>query len=63
MQLKLYMKSGNIVLIDHVDDWRIEYSGDSIVSLNVTWAKSKEAGKGVVIASLALCQIEAIEAL
>ena len=62
MKLKLYMKSGNQIMITHVEDLRIKYRDDTIIEIDID--RSENAPKtGVMIASIALSQIEAIEAI
>lgn len=63
MKLKFYMKSGNTLTMNHVEDWNIKYQGDEIISLNVTWDKGKVENRGVIIGSMNLSQIEAMEAV
>ena len=62
MKLKLYMKSGNQIMITHVEDLRIRYQGDVITMINIDWAKNAPK-TGVMIQSIALREIEAIEAI
>lgn len=60
MNVKLYMKSGNQITIKSVEDFKITYNGDTINSINVVFEDSKKS-KGVMIESINLSQIEAIE--
>lgn len=60
MKARLYMKSGNQVTITHVKDVTIKYSGNTITGFEVEWEK-KAPKTGVMIGSIALDQIEAIE--
>jgi len=62
MELKLYMKSGNQIIITHVDDCKVNYINNDITGLNVTWSKNKP-NTGVMIGSIALNQIEAVETI
>ena len=61
-KVKLYMKSGNQIMITHVDDLRIKYTSDVITMINIDWAKNAPK-TGVMIPSLNLSQIEAIEVI
>lgn len=61
MKLRMYMKSGNQVTLTNVADWKIKYQGNEITSLHVEYEKSKPDDKGVVIGSIDLSQIEAME--
>lgn len=54
------MKSGNQITIKSVEDFKITYNGDTINSINVVFEDSKKS-KGVMIGSINLSQIEAIE--
>jgi hypothetical protein len=60
MNVKLYMKSGNQIIIKEVEDFKITCNGNTIKSINVEWEDSK-GSRGVMIGSLDLSQIEAIE--
>lgn len=58
MTLHIYMKSGNIITCNWVKDWKLRYQGNEILALSIKYrwfAKPK-----LIIASLALDQIEAI---
>ena len=63
MKLRLYMKSGNQIMITHVEDLRIKYRGDTITMIDIDWAKNAPKKTGVMIQSIALNQIEAVEAI
>ena len=49
-------------MITHVEDLRIRYQGDVITMINIDWAKNAPK-TGVMIQSIALREIEAIEAI
>jgi len=57
------MKSGNQIMINHVKDFRIKYRGDIITMIDIDWSKNAPKKTGVMIQSIALSQIEAIEAI
>ena len=58
MKVFIYMKSGNVIDIDGVEDFKIKYCGDEITSLTIS--VNKDARKRLVVQSIALSQIEAI---
>ena len=62
MDVKLYMKSGNVITITQLEDVKIKYIGNEITAFDVVWAESKP-GHGVMIGSIALDQIEAVETI
>ena len=49
-------------MITHVEDLRIKYQGDVITMIDIDWATNAPR-TGVMIQSIALSQIEAIEAI
>lgn len=56
----LYMKSGNKVKIEGISNITISKHGNEIRELEVTWANTGES-EGVLVGSIVLNQIEAIE--
>lgn len=70
MKIKLYMKSGNTLIIKRVKKYEYEYDGDDIVSLSILHYRhfrnmcgSTKRPNGVMMQSITLSQIEAIEQL
>ena len=61
MKVRLFMKSGNQVVITHVEDFSIKYNGDRIKELSVVWEDDVPKKIGVMVGSINLSQIEAIE--
>lgn len=62
MKLTIYMKSGNVIKLDKVEDWNFKYSGDEITSLSIKqsskfWFKPKNK---LLVESINLSQIECI---
>mgnify|MGYP003631519264 CR=1 FL=1 len=49
-------------MITHVEDLRIKWQGDVITMVDIDWAKNAPK-TGVMIQSIALSQIEAIEVI
>lgn len=61
MELEIYMKSGNVIKIDRVDDWSVEADGDSVVNLSIVQNKSFFGKtRKLLMSTIALSQIEAI---
>lgn len=62
MILDIYMKSGNVITIRHIESYEIKNNGDEIVSLMLE--KEKRFGltrhAGLVVKTIALTQIEAV---
>ena len=54
----IFMKSGNVLILDKVSEINIKYIGNEIMSLNIS--QSKKVDVELFAASLALDQIEAI---
>lgn len=64
MQLKLYMKSGNVVTVSGVKDVNYKYLGNEITGLTVEWtwlARKFSKKRGVLLKSIDLSQIECME--
>jgi hypothetical protein len=62
MTLKIYMKSGNVLKVDKVEEWEARYKEDNITYLSVTqttkgFFKCKNELK---VGTVSLNQIEAI---
>ncbi len=58
MQLKIYMKSGNVLKLPGVKDWEAKWRSDEITYLRVIykwWAREK-----LLVGTINLSQIEAI---
>ena len=60
MKAKLFMKSGNTMVITDLVDLSIKYTGDLITSLNVEF-ENNASPTGIMISSICLAQIEGIE--
>lgn len=63
MRLNLYMKSGNIIVVRGVKEWKVRAEGNLIVLLHIerTWlANHLWKPTKLVMSSLDLSQIEAI---
>jgi hypothetical protein len=64
MKLKLYMKSGNVIIIKGIKDIHYKYIGNEITALTVEWtwlAKKFSQKRGVLLKSVDLSQIECME--
>jgi len=62
MELHFHMKSGKTLVQKEVKDWKIEYNGDQITSLDVVYERNiTELDRYLVVGSICLSQIECIE--
>ncbi len=62
MKLLIHMKSGKTITVRNVKDWKIEYTGNEVTSIKIERGKSFwPTQKGLIIKSIALDQIEAME--
>ena len=60
--LVLYMKSGNIIKVTHVEKWSFKSSGDDIEALTIVKTPSTfRKARGLLLSTLNLGQIEAVE--
>lgn len=59
MKLSLYMKSGNVIQVSGIKDWKIEYRGNEVTSISIKYGWWK-IGPRLVLGSLDLSQIEAM---
>jgi hypothetical protein len=57
------MKSGNTLIMNDVEIWNIKYKGNVITDISITWGEKKKENIGVIVGSLDLSQIEAIESI
>jgi hypothetical protein len=55
--LEIYMKSGNVLVLDNVKDWKSENRGDALTRLEVSW---KNPRRQLLVATIALSSVEAI---
>jgi hypothetical protein len=63
MKLKIYMKSGNVIALSGIEEYKIENTGNEITSLEIT-QKHKIFGvfpsTRLLVKTIALDQIEAV---
>jgi len=60
--LRLYMKSGNIITVENVEKWMVETADNNgITYLKIEKAKRSGKARGLLMTTLDLSQIEAIE--
>ena len=55
--LNVYMKSGNVIVLDGIKDYEIKNQGDDIVGFKIEWHKPKHQ---LLVKTLDLLQIEAV---
>lgn len=61
MKLKLYMKSGNVITVNRVKDWKIKWEGNCVTFLSIERHKPFfTADERPIMGSIDLRQIEAI---
>lgn len=62
MTLKIYMKSGNILKVDKVTEWKVQYQEDNITYLSVTQTTKGffKCKNHLQVETVSLNQIEAI---
>jgi hypothetical protein len=56
--LHIYMKSGNVVVIDGIEQWEFKANASSVTSFKIKW--SNLSTRRLLVTTLALDQIEAI---
>jgi len=60
--LTLHFMSGKTLYIEGVKDWKMEYDGDNIKTLEVEYHKPQPSGnRGIIFGALNLSRIEAME--
>jgi hypothetical protein len=57
MTLEIYMRSGNVLVLDGVKDWKTETAGDTVTRLELSWFNPS---RRLVVSTIALGNIEAI---
>ena len=63
MTLRLYMKSGNVIVLERIKSWEVKTTGYTITSLELEHERGGSFSKSVercISSSLRLDQIEAI---
>jgi hypothetical protein len=56
------MKSGKTLVQKEVKDWKIEYNGEGLTSLNIVYEhNTSDIDRYLVVGSICLSQIECIE--
>jgi len=59
MKLNLYMKSGNVIVLNGIDNYKLKANNDNIIYLELVMS-DKARGEKLIMPSLDLSQIEAI---
>jgi hypothetical protein len=57
MTLEVYMKSGNVLVLDRIKKYEVSSRGDTIVRLELSW---KRPERQLIVTSIDLSNIEAI---
>lgn len=63
--LKLYMKGGAVIRLPYIEDWEVEYRGNSIVTLMVKrhWLSKILPCEKLIVPSVNLSEIQALTRL
>ena len=59
MTLRIYMKSGNCIVLPHVKEYKITNRGDEIIGVELK-RRGIWSGENLLVKTIALSQIEAI---
>jgi len=59
MKLNIYMKSGNVIRLKGIADWKLGHMGNEITQLSIE-RENLPTGERLILASMDLSQIEAI---